>query len=177
VGRRFESYRGRCVACRIFKDGAGVLLSKQVDPQLTETIDAFLIDGKARRLSSRTLASYRFALLRFATWCAETRPTTYLSDVDAHTLRTYLAEQHDKGLSPWTVHGFARVLRTFFRWCAAEDLLKVNPMARVKMPKLPKEILPAFSPEDVDRLLAACQTHRDRALILFLGSPALLVNE
>ena len=94
-----------------------------VDPQFTEAIDAFLIDDKARRLSPRTLESYAFQLNRFVNWCAETRRTTHLSDIDAHTLRTYLAEQHDKGLSPWTVHGSARVLRTFGRWCAAEVLV------------------------------------------------------
>ena len=94
----------------------------KTDPQLTETIDAFLIDGKARRLSPRTLESYAFHLTRFATWCAETRQAHRLSDVDAHALRGYLAEQHDKGLSPWTVHGAARVLRTFWR-------IEAGPMA------------------------------------------------
>lgn len=137
-------------------------------PLLTEAIDAFLIDGKARRLSPRTLESYAFHLTRFATWCAETRPTPYLSDVDAHALRTYLAEQHDKGLSPWTVHGAARVLRTFWRWCAAEALATANPMARVKMPRLPKEIQPSFSPDDIARILEVCTTHRDRAIVMFL---------
>lgn len=149
-------------------DGAGVLFSKRNDPQLSETVDAFLIDGKARRLSPRTLENYAFHLGRFTTWHANQCPTTYLSDVTAQTLRTYLAGQHDAGLSPWTVHGSARVLRTFWRWCAAEDLVQSNPMQRVKMPKLPKAILPAFTTDDVARLLAACQTHRDRALILFL---------
>ena len=144
------------------------MLLKRSDPLLSETIEAFLIDGKARRLSPRTLESYRFHLGRFTTWHAEQWPTAPISSVDAHTLRAYLAGQHDKGLSPWTVHGSARVLRTFWRWCAAEDLVQVNPMARVKMPKLPKAILPAFTTEDIDRLLAACQTYRDRALIFFL---------
>ena len=168
MGRRFESYWGRLETRHIFTGWTGFVFQKAVDPQLTEAIDAFLIDGKARRLSPRTLESYAFHLTRFATWCAETRPVTCLSDVDAHALRSYIAAQHDKGLSPWTVHGAARVLRTFWRWCAAETLVTANPMQRVKMPRLPKEVQPSFSPEDVALLLKHCKTHRDRAAILFL---------
>ena len=41
-------------------------------------------------------------------------------------------------------------------------------MARVKMPKLPKEILPAFAPGDVQKLMAVCKTPRDKAIVLCL---------
>lgn len=144
MGRRFESYWGCLKACHIFTGWTGFVFQKAVDPQLTEAVDAFLIDGKVRRLLLRTLEHYAFHLTRFATWYADPRPATRLSDVDAHVLRGYISEQYDKGLSPWTVHGAARVLRTFWRWCASETLVTVNPMQRVKMPRLPKEIQPAF---------------------------------
>ncbi len=41
-------------------------------------------------------------------------------------------------------------------------------MARVKMPRTPKMILPAFAPDDVDKLLQAATSQRDTALLLFL---------
>jgi integrase/recombinase XerC/integrase/recombinase XerD len=59
-------------------------------------------------------------------------------------------------------------MRRFFRFCVAEELIAVSPMARVKMPRTPKKILPAFTAEDVDKLLQAATTQRDKALLLFL---------
>jgi site-specific recombinase XerD len=46
-----------------------------------------------------------------------------------------------------------------------EGLVDVSPMRKRMMPKLPKELLPAFSKEDVGKLLAACRTLRDTALV------------
>lgn len=66
------------------------------------------------------------------------------------------------------MHIAFRVLRTFFRFLHADGLLADNPMARVRAPKLPAQELPAFSDEDIQRLLAAAQRVRDRALVLCL---------
>lgn len=41
-------------------------------------------------------------------------------------------------------------------------------MQRMKMPKIAKAIKPAFDQAEVGRLLAACTTPRERALVLFL---------
>ena len=49
-----------------------------------------------------------------------------------------------------------------------EDLIASNPMRKVRMPRLPKGIPPAFSEEDVNQLIAACTNYRDRAVVLFL---------
>src|SRR5512133_3391959 len=49
-----------------------------------------------------------------------------------------------------------------------EALLTDSPMREVKMPRLNKDALPALSPEDVQRLLKACHTTRDTAMILAL---------
>jgi site-specific recombinase XerD len=146
----------------------GVFVCPKAMPLLKRAIDAFVIDGKSRRLSTRTLESYTFHLTRFADWCASQQPVLDLADVTQAALRRYLTEQNEQGLRAWTVYGSASTLRVFWRWCINETLVTVNPMHRVKMPKLPKEILPAFSEDDVTRILDACKTHRDRAIVLFL---------
>lgn len=48
------------------------------------------------------------------------------------------------------------------------DVIPTDPMAQVAMPRLDKPILPAFSADEMKRLIAGCTTERDRALILCL---------
>ena len=51
-----------------------------------------------------------------------------------------------------------RVARSWFLFLEAEELLPgKNPMGRVKLPKLSRHILPAFSQDDVRGLLAAAE--------------------
>jgi len=73
-----------------------------------------------------------------------------------------------EGLAPNTVHGYAQILKTFCRFLESEGFAPTNAMARVAMPKLPKQIMPAFSPEDVKRLLGACTSARETAIVLCL---------
>ncbi len=47
-------------------------------------------------------------------------------------------------------------------------MLAQSPMRTVKMPELDQDILPAFAPEGVKRILAVCTNVRDSAIILCL---------
>lgn len=134
---------------------------------LVETYSLFELDNRARRLSPRTIEHHAFYLGRFFAWC-EGQSVTQLHQVTTVHLRSYLVFLQEQQWSDWSIHGAARDLRRFFRFCLAEELIAVSPMARVKMPRTPKKILPAFSPEDVDRLLAAATSQRDKAMVLFL---------
>ena len=56
-------------------------------------------------------------------------------------------------------------------------MIEVSPMEKIRMPKLPKLAMPVFSDADVLRLLAACDTHRDRAMVFFLLDTGVRVSE
>ena len=60
------------------------------------------------------------------------------------------------------------MVKTFCRFLEREGFAPKNAFAHVVTPKLPKEIMPAFSPEDVQRLLRACRSRRDTAIVLCL---------
>jgi site-specific recombinase XerD len=72
------------------------------------------------------------------------------------------------------VHGAARAIRAFLRFCAADALIDDAP--RFAMPKLPKKILPAFEPGDIARLLDAAN-ERDRLILLVLVDTGLRASE
>lgn len=134
---------------------------------IAAALDLFELENRARRYTPATLDFYAWRLRPFAAWCT-TRGVTRLADVTPALLRAYLVHLQERNLATHTVHGHARALRAWLRFCVREELLLQSPMAKVAMPKLPKRILPALTLDDVRRLVAACETERDHAAILFL---------
>jgi integrase/recombinase XerD len=134
---------------------------------IEEAYDAFLIDRRASNYTPRTLKTYRERLREFIKWL-DGRGVQHIEQIRATHIRAYLLHLQELRKSPWTVHGQAQVIKTFCRWLVADEWLEKNPMQNVKMPKLPKEILPALSKAEVQKLLDAADNKRDYALILFL---------
>lgn len=90
--------------------------------------------------------------------------------------------QKHRPVSTHTVHGYARAVRTFLRWCAEEGLLDAAVPRRVKPPKLEKRtVIEAFTPEQVARLLRAAERTdyplRNRALLAVLVDTGIRAQE
>jgi len=74
------------------------------------------------------------------------------------------------GLSVYTVHGYVRAARHFFKWLEDEGLLAANPARRLELPDLPRGTVKGIDRGDLDKLFAAATSARDRALLWFLYS-------
>lgn len=142
-------------------------------------IEDFLDYGKAKGNSIRTQGGYRDALRAFEKWNGAEGVKT-ASDLTRLVLRRY-AESLGQELSPGGAHARLRPLKTFCFWLVDEEILAKNPFTRVAMPKLPLQILPAVTPEDVRKLLKAAREHhkplRDTAIIGVLFDTGLRVGE
>jgi integrase/recombinase XerD len=138
---------------------------------LQQDVDAFLLDCRARHLTASSLHYYTENLEPFVTYLAEQSVTSVQAIRPPH-IRAYLVSLQERGLKDNTQHGVARAIRAWLNFCVNEELIDASPMRKVKMPKLGKEILPAFSPDDVTRLLDACKVSdyplRDTAIVLCL---------
>lgn len=143
---------------------------------LREAIEAFILDGKARRLSPFTLGIYREKLTHFLAWAASQNIET-LAHVDARALRLYLVHLQETGHNPGGVHTHARILRAWLYFLEAEGLIPESPMRRVKMPKLPHPMPDALTREEVAALLGAAQHSRDVALVLALLDTGARISE
>ena len=132
---------------------------------LRAVLDSFLLDAQARNLTPKTQAFYRNELEQFLAFAHVL--ATDLNGVTPDIIRQYLVylQTRRKGSSQ---HAAARALRAWLNWCVQQDLLKVSPCARVKMPKQERPLLPAFDLADVHDLLEAANTARDRAILLCL---------
>lgn len=130
-------------------------------------LDVFITAKQAERCTPRTIGSYRWTLNRFLSWL-QGQGVMDAQGITPHHVRLYLADLDSHNYAASYVHTYARTIKTWLRFLHAEGLIPVDPMAKVIMPRLDKQILPAFAPEDVKRLLAACHSERDKAIVLCL---------
>lgn len=135
---------------------------------LQTVISAFHLDNRARNLSPRTQRSYADHLTWFSRWLA-TQNVTHLQAITSAHVRAYQVYlREERGWAPATQHIAARTLRRSFRYCQEDDWLTPAQAPQVKPPRLDETILPAFTVQEVARLIKACTTQRDRALVLCL---------
>lgn len=144
--------------------------------ELRDAANDFLLDCAARNLTPGTLRFYFQRLGWFVAHC-EAHNVTNPTVITANLIRTYLASYRERGLSPYYAHQMARVVKTFCSWLVREGVLEVSPMRTVKMPKLPKDVLPSFTPADVTAMLDACLSDRDRAMVLVLLDSGVRASE
>lgn len=149
---------------------------------LTAHIAAFLVARRADGLSPRTVEWYRWTLGKFADY-VDGRPVDvmlvreFVADLIARPVRWVNMPQVKSGpLSAYTIRGYVRVLKSFFRWCCDDELIVVDPSVSLKIPKLPKRVPRGVSVDDLRVLLASANV-RDRAVLLMLADCGLRVSE
>lgn len=141
---------------------------------LAKAVNLFLLDCDARNLTPATLRFYWQRLGRFVAFCARSDVTT-VADITSQVLRAFLVTFQEH--SPYYAHQHARALKTFCGSLVREGLLDASSMRTVRVPKLPKDVLPPFDAGEVHDLLDACPNDRDRALILTLLDSGVRASE
>ena len=79
--------------------------------------------------------------------------------------------------TPAGKHAYFRAIRAFYRWAFDEELVDKTPIDRVKPPKVPKPLRYAVPVEALDKLLANCQTLRDKVAVSLLADTGLRRGE
>jgi len=141
-------------------------------------VETFLTDVEARNLSPKTRDYYDWQLGKFGDWLQHQGvDVSDLEHITPAVIRAYLVDLRKRGLKDTSVHAAARAIRAWGFFLEREGLLELSPMRRVKMPKVGRHILPALPAGDVLALLGACDTARDRAVVLFLLDSGLRAAE
>lgn len=139
-------------------------------PDSEEKTKMFLSSKRLEGLSPITLDGYGLELKTF--FRIVTKRTDAISAAD---IRAYLGRFNYLKMS--TVGRKLSVLKSFFGWLAAEELIARDPSARLKTPKLEKRLPKALTVAELEMLREACQTVRQRAFIEVLYATGCRLSE
>lgn len=140
---------------------------------LSKRITSFLAAKKIDGLSPKTLKNYREILTAFA--AQVDRPTARISVDD---IRAYIGFLTERGMRDSSVQTHINTLRSFFNWLDTEDLIKRNPMRKIKSLKIDRaKSRRPLTPEQLERLRDGCRSYREKALVEFLVSSGCRLGE
>ena len=131
---------------------------------IRDALTDFLLSRQSSLLSPRTIGFYVERLTPFLAHLEAEGVTAPLM-LEARHVRAYLAEEARR-CAPATVHASARAIRAWVRFLEADGYVQHAP--KFDMPRVPQKARLVLSPEHVRKILAACTSERDRALVLFL---------
>jgi integrase/recombinase XerC len=107
-----------------------------------------------RNSSPHTILNYGKDLEQFVTYLsppgAQPPPLTEISHL---IIREFVGHLHDQGLEKSSIARKLAALRSFFKYCVREALLKESPARLVPTPKLPKRIPSVLSAEEMNGFL------------------------
>src|SRR5208282_679976 len=134
---------GRCVSGTAARTG------------MKKTIEKYLEYLRSvRNASPHTLINYGNDLEQFQTFL--TPPgvdTPGVTKIDHQMIREFMGHLHELGMEKSSIARKLAALRSFFKYCVREGLLKDNPARLVPTPKLPKRIPVVLSAEEMSGFL------------------------
>lgn len=107
-----------------------------------------------RNVSSHTIREYRRDTQQFAEFLTppgEKTPT--LAEIDHRMVREYVSWMYDQHLEKASIARRLASLRTFFKFCMREKLVRENPARFVPRPKLPKRVPRVLTAEEMNGFL------------------------
>jgi len=148
-------------------------------PPISEAVEKFITDAKARGVGWETQRKYENLLRRrFLGWC-DHKGYRLLKQVGVQELRDFRATWTDG--PNYSAKNLER-LRGFFRFCEQAEWVRRNPAAFIKPPKFKLKPTLPFSPEEMKRILEACgrfpgNRDRIRAFVLVMRYSGLRIGD
>ncbi|MES2504966.1 MAG: site-specific tyrosine recombinase XerD [Myxococcota bacterium] len=142
-----------------------------------DAIEGFLNYAQVEKaLSLNSLESYRRDLSKLAAYALSQNLT--VENFSKEDLTRYQLSALSLGLNARSQNRHLSSMRQFFRFWMREGVLKQNPAADVRRPKMPSKLPEFLSLAEVDRLLQAATEHpRDYAMLCTLYATGLRVSE
>lgn len=100
-----------------------------------------------------------------------------LKDAGAEAIEGYVAGMGRRGLAPATARRRISALRQFYRFLLGENVRSDDPTSRLDAPKRARSLPKTLALEEIERLIAAAESARDKALIELLYGAGLRVSE
>lgn len=100
-----------------------------------------------KRLSNRTLETYRFDLGQFIDFINLTYQPDSISEISHIHIRSWMVHLMQQGMVPRTIRVKLSALKTYYKYLMKNELVAQNPMQKIIVPKVGKN-LPVFVEEN-----------------------------
>jgi integrase/recombinase XerC len=133
-----------------------------------------------RQVSAHTLDAYKRDLAALKGW-AKQHNVTDLAKLDSEKIRSFIADEHRRKLSPTSLQRRLSACRSFFSWLLKHGRVVVNPVVGVRAPKVPRKLPKVLDADEAVQLVElptdAPLGLRDRALLELFYSSGLRLSE
>lgn len=126
-----------------------------------QLVVCFLEDSEVRGLSTVTMSRY-VRIYRDFFHLVSSIP---IAGIRPRDIRDYLAWQYERGASSQTLREALCALRSLFRFAVAIEVIPVSPAHAVQTRKVTRKLPKVLTEEQVNQLIQAAETIRDKALL------------
>ena len=137
---------------------------------VSKAVSDFLRHLRERNASAHTIKAYTGDLANFAAYAG----SRGWNQLDHTSIRGFLSQLYEKGLSKTSVARALAAVRSLYRWLAQEGVVEQNPAKLVATPKLPKKLPRVPTIEEMNSVLdgampeQAAFPERDRLMLELL---------
>lgn len=137
---------------------------------VAKAVADFIRHLRERNASPHTIKAYSQELRLFSTYAG----SRGWKQIDHITVRGFLSQLYDQGLSKSSVARSLAAVRSLFRWLAREGVVEQNPAKLVATPKLPKKLPRVPTIEEMNSVIdgempeVAAFPERDRLMLELL---------
>jgi len=150
------------------------------DTTLLGQVRIFLLSCKVNELSPRTIEDYAQKVGAFVAFCTS-QGVKEPDQVTPNHVRIFLLVLRER-IKPSSVHDYYGCINRFFNWLVQEGILQQSPLARMKPPRVPKQVIQPFSQDDIRRMLVVLDEdsfrgYRNKAVVLAFLDTGLRLSE
>ena len=132
-----------------------------------DAIELFL-EARVGIRQPKTILWYKGNLGLFSSFIGDKKE---IENITIHDLRSWRATLVRRNLSAWSIHGYLRSVKVFFKWLSLEDVVPENPALRLEFPRLPQSPRRGILDKDRDAMiLTARDRPRDFAIFMFAAT-------
>jgi integrase/recombinase XerD len=141
--------------------------------KLTEVSKIFILDIAGNGYSSVTVKYYRENLRRIAEFIGD-KP---FSEITRQDISAFYDHLRSTGRSNSTVQVYWKIIRSLYNFIEKEYKLTERPDKDFRMPRFSNVEVTPFTKDEMERMMNACKSRRDKAVILILLDTGLRASE
>lgn len=118
-----------------------------------DVLKEFIFDCKMRKLSDRTIKSYRNNNLAMMKFIVNEYGIVELKETNHVAIKGYIEYLINKKLSETYINGLMKCFRSYFSYCVKEQYILKNPMDKISRQKEPLNMINTFNNDEVKQML------------------------